>query len=736
MDHQPPTTNLGFAGLNPGRSRGALGWLLVHKDTITRCNRVFESLFGFGPDELIGAPFSRIFPSIAQFEAFTALAEGRSGDAHAQIEVHWRFARSDASEMRCRFIAQAWDQKVASDTTLWLVEDVGEAIAQTAALHKSIEQSEAMVQNAPVGIIVTVNRHVVRANPEFCRMFRYAPDAALNLVGRDLFPSDQIYADLGATVGPLLSAGKPAECEMQMVRGNGDVFWAHLVAYVVNPHETSNGTIWMVTDRSDFKRSEEAQAKAMLENQIILDSAAVGIVYLKNRIIQRCNPKAEQIFGFEPGAMLGISTRAWYQTEADYQRVAQEFYPALVAGTTFTQELTLVRTDGTPIWCRLSGQVLDPDAPIAGHSIWVVEDLSLRHANEQALASAKALMQGVFDSAKVSIIVTDAQGIIRMMNQTAASWLQYDPKELIGQASPRVFHDLDEVVAYSRTLSEELGSEVPPGFDTFVIKARLKGSDEHEWTYIRRDGSRFPVHLTTSTLLDAQSNITGYIGVGVDMTDRNRADNAMRVAQMQLEERVALRTAELASTNLQLQEEIARRKATEEKMRQMAHYDGLTGLPNRNLLMGRLEKAIAQADRRGSKTGLMFIDLDRFKQVNDTLGHDAGDELLRQVARRMGEVIRDTDTLARHGGDEFVLLVPDVAQQQELADLATRLVRVFASAFDISGNPVVTTPSIGISCYPTDCASSDELMRCADHAMYQAKTAGKNRFHFFSTFGA
>jgi len=423
--------------------------------------------------------------------------------------------------------------------------------------------------------------------------------------------------------------------------------------------------------------------------------------------------------------MLGVSTRTWYQSEDDYQRIASDLYPAVVAGTTYALELTLVRADGSPFWCRMAGQVLDPEVPIAGHSIWVIEDLTQRHQGEQELASAKSLMQAVFDSAKVSIIVTDAQGTIRMMNQTASAWLQYDPKELIGQASPRVFHDVNEVVAYSRTLTEELGIEVPPGFDTFVIKARQKGSDEHEWSYIRRDGSRFPVHLTTSALPDGQGGVTGYVGVGIDMTDRNRADNAMRVAQLQLEERVALRTSELASTNLQLQEEIARRQATEEKMRQMAHYDVLTGLPNRNLLMGHLEKAIAQADRRGGKAGLMFIDLDRFKQVNDTLGHDAGDELLRQVALRMGEVIRDTDTLARHGGDEFVLLIPDVAQQQELADLAARLIRVFVRTFDIDGNSVETTPSVGIACYPTDCASSEELMRCADQAMYQAKTAGK-----------
>lgn len=465
--------------------------------------------------------------------------------------------------------------------------------------------------------------------------------------------------------------------------------------------------------------------------EAIMHNAPVGVVFLKNRVVERCNPKAEQIFGYGPGDMVGVKTRSWYRSQAEFTRVGEEAYPAILAGKGYTFEQSMLRVDGTPFWCRLAGQLLDADDTAGGTSIWVVEDLSQRHADEQDLVSAKALMQAVFDSAMVSIIVTDAQGIIKLMNQTASSWLGYEPADLIGQATPRVLHDLDEVVAYSKTLSEELGMEVAPGFDTFVLKARLSGSDDHEWTYVRRDGSRFPVHLTTSVLRDSVGTITGYIGVGIDMTDRKRADSAMRLAQMHLEERVVLRTAELANANLKLRDEIAQRQAMQEQMRLMAHYDALTGLPNRNLLLGRLEKAIALAQRRNGLVGLMFIDLDGFKQINDTLGHDAGDALLVAVSRRMSDVVRDTDTLARHGGDEFVLLAPDVAQQQDLVELAERLIAVFSTPFDIAGQQVVTTPSIGIACYPKDCDGLDHLLRCADSAMYQAKTAGKNRYRLF-----
>jgi diguanylate cyclase (GGDEF)-like protein/PAS domain S-box-containing protein len=731
MAFKLPFAHYAPPGFDAILQQNTLGIAVTRNKTITRCNRVFEEMFGSANGGLIGLPTWRIFESEARYEEFATVARQRFRSKDEPFEINWCFPRGGGNDLMCRIRAQALESPASEEMTVWIFEDVGPALRQGEALEILINQLNAVVQNAPVGIIFTISRKVVKANPEFCKMFRYDQAAALTLSGRNLFPTDQIYADLGKTASPLLSQGKPLVCEMEMIRGDGELFWAQLVAYVVNPKVTDEGTIWMITDRSEVKQHEEAKRKAMLENQIILNSAVVGIIYLKNRMVEHCNPKAEQIFCCPPGGLVGTSTRAWYQSDADFQRVAEETYPAIVGGSTYTLEQTMLRMDGTPFWCRMAGQVLDPENPISGPSIWVVEDITERHAAEQDLVKTKALMQAVFDSAKVSIIVTDADGIVRMMNQTASSWLGYEVADIVGQVTPRVFHDVDEVIAYSKTLTEELGIEVVPGFDTFVVRARMFGSDDHEWSYIRRDGSRFQVHLTTSVLRDSLGAITGYIGVGIDMTDRNRADNAMRVAQMHLEERVIIRTAELATSNLKLQEEMAQRQVIEEKMLVMAHYDGLTGLPNRNLLLGRLEKAIAVARRRSSPVGLMFIDLDRFKWVNDTLGHHAGDVLLQEVTRRMSKVIRDTDTLARHGGDEFVLLVPEVAHRQELVELAGRLVDVFSTPFEISSQFIETTASIGIASYPDDCSDPDILLRCADSAMYQAKIAGKNQYKFF-----
>jgi diguanylate cyclase (GGDEF)-like protein len=127
----------------------------------------------------------------------------------------------------------------------------------------------------------------------------------------------------------------------------------------------------------------------------------------------------------------------------------------------------------------------------------------------------------------------------------------------------------------------------------------------------------------------------------------------------------------------------------------------------------------------------MFIDLDGFKTVNDTLGHDIGDSLLRAAAQRMTAEVRESDTLARHGGDEFVLLAPEVNGAQDLTELANRLLEAFAEPFTVAGHTLHTTPSIGIACYPDDSSDANGLLRCADAAMYRAKLAGKNRFAFY-----
>jgi diguanylate cyclase (GGDEF)-like protein len=369
---------------------------------------------------------------------------------------------------------------------------------------------------------------------------------------------------------------------------------------------------------------------------------------------------------------------------------------------------------------------------LQGGSIWVIEDTSERHAAEAALRSATALTGAVFNSANVSIIATGTAGTINLFNATAQRWLGYTAEELIGKATPAIIHDPAEVVARAGELSCEMGMLIKPGFDVFVAKARLYGSDEREWTYIRKDGSSFPVHLSISALQNEAGDITGFIGIGVDITDRRRADEAIQQANEVLEQRVLQRTAELEAANLQLNAEMDTRVRMEQDMRRMAHYDSLTGLPNRNLLNDRIEQAIEMARRNNHKVGVLFIDLDHFKTINDTLGHHIGDLLLSQVASRMSFMLRATDTLGRLGGDEFLFLAPEVDDMEKLGVIAAKFIEILAQPIAVSSHLLHVTPSIGVCCYPDHGTDRDTLMRNADTAMYFAKASGRNNYKFYT----
>jgi len=173
-------------------------------------------------------------------------------------------------------------------------------------------------------------------------------------------------------------------------------------------------------------------------------------------------------------------------------------------------------------------------------------------------------------------------------------------------------------------------------------------------------------------------------------------------------------------------------KEAEEQIRQLAYYDTLTGLPNRRLLFDRLNHALTQARRFGRSMAVMFLDLDRFKRINDTLGHSVGDELLKQVAQRLTGCVRAGDTIARPGGDEFVIVLTEIGHSQDAARVAEKIIEALSSPVRIDAHPIYITTSIGIALYPENSSDDvEELMIKADMAMYEAKEAGRNAYRFF-----
>lgn len=178
--------------------------------------------------------------------------------------------------------------------------------------------------------------------------------------------------------------------------------------------------------------------------------------------------------------------------------------------------------------------------------------------------------------------------------------------------------------------------------------------------------------------------------------------------------------------------DISRRRMSEERIWQHANFDMLTNLPNRRLFRDRLEQEVKKAQRSGQQLGLLFIDLDRFKEVNDLLGHDAGDLLLTQASHRLAGCVRDSDTVARLGGDEFTVILPGIESLESVAKVADKILRSLAKPFQLGNEVAYLSASVGITIFPTDAAEPEELIRNADQAMYGAKHAGRNQFSYFT----
>ena len=456
-------------------------------------------------------------------------------------------------------------------------------------LRLALREQQVILDTAGVGIVFIKNRLVIRCNQRFAHIFGHVQTAdILGSANVSLYPDHAAFHALGLAAYPVMAQGLTYQAEVQMRRCDGSLFWSHLTGKLVNPANTDEGSIWIVDDISAQKSSQAQLEFVLTEQNLILDNAMVGIVFLRDRIVTRCNTAFEGILGYAPGELHGASSRQWYLTDQDWMDAAHDCYAPFASGDAFEDEMVLRKKDGTPIHCDIRAKAIDPT------------DLS-------------------------------------------------------------------------------------------------KGS----------------------------------IWIGMDITGRKKAENELLQAHAQLEQLVDLRTQELSRTVAELEKKAIEQKESEAQIQRLAHFDALTGLPNRLLLNDRSEHALSVARRSHQTVALMFLDLDHFKNINDSLGHRVGDEVLVELAKRLKSAVREQDTVSRLGGDEFILLLPDT-DAVGAAQVADKLLRAALWPIQVEQHELTVTPSIGIALYPQDGADLDTLSKCADAAMYRAKEDGRNGYRFFT----
>jgi len=299
-----------------------------------------------------------------------------------------------------------------------------------------------------------------------------------------------------------------------------------------------------------------------------------------------------------------------------------------------------------------------------------------RRKAETDLYETNQALQALIQASPLAILALDPAGKVTLWNPAAEAIFGWSPAEVVGRPNPIFPKERQEEfnVLFQRTVRGESITGV-------------------EMAWQKRDGRILDLSLSTAPMCEASGRVRGVMAVIADISEVKQAERSIQ---------------------------------------HLAYYDTLTGLPNRLLLKDRLGQNLVQANREGHLVGVIFLDLDRFKVINDTLGHAAGDQLLRAVAERVKGCVRKSDTVARLGGDEFLVILPAINHAEDATAITQKIINVLADPFELNDQEVFTSTSIGIALYPADGYDVDSLIRSADLAMYQAKEKGRNNYQFFS----
>ena len=427
-----------------------------------------------------------------------------------------------------------------------------------------------------------------------------------------------------------------------------------------------------ILERGRIEESLRRSEKSLARAQSIARLGYWEWDVAKNNLV--CSEQTYRLFGVDKESRTYTYEGFLRYVHPEEQTQVQAWLQGLLAGDSFgNREFRIIRPDGAERYMHTEAEVKRDEHGRAVHLMGIIQDITeAKHATQQLVLS-----DNVFENSIEGIVITDADGVIQRINRAFTDITGYGAQEVIGQ-NPRILK------------SDRHGE----GFFVEMWRGLVEtGQWQGEIWNRRKDGEIYPEWLIISSIRDVQGNIVNYVGVFHDMTEI---------------------------------------KLHEEQLRYQAHHDALTGLPNRVLFHDRLGVAMAHARRDENKVAVLFLDLDNFKRINDSLGHTVGDLLLKEVALRLVRCLREIDSVARYGGDEFIVLFEGVEQEEDVLLAAQRIIEGLAPVISIQGKDFYLTVSLGIAFYPEDGQDQDTLIKNADTAMYRAKESGKNTYRIFT----
>ena len=514
-------------------------------------------------------------------------------------------------------------------------------------------------------------------NKPFLQYFGLSAEQVGSLRLRDVV-GHGIYASAQAMLSRALH-GESTSFDRLVPGAGGAKRWMTIrVVPDATPSGDVHGAFVLMNDIHGLKQAQEALRASEAELRLIMDNVPARVAYIdreyRYRFLNRHNEEwlsesRKDLTGRPVAEVLGDARAGQLQP----------LLTRVLAGETISTEQLLFQPNGEQRWESMH---LAPNRDAEGNVIGIYAahtDIHDQKRNEEALHRANWMLSSHINNTPLAVLEWDRDFRLVRWSPQAENIFGWRAEEVLGMpiSGSQLTHETD------REQVVELINKLMAGDEP-----RATGLNRN----YRKDGETIWCEWYHSCLLDEQGRIVSILSFVQDVSSRIQA---------------------------------------EERLQYLATRDALTGLPNRLLLQERLTQAIAQAKRSGKRVGVMFIDLDRFKNVNDTLGHRIGDELLKHVTASLSEALRETDLLARLGGDEFMVIVEDFEDPAVLNRVAQKLQEAIAQPFQIEEHDIYVTSSIGIAIYPDDSDGPEGLLKHADVAMYRSKELGRNTYQFF-----